>query len=95
MIENEELGVNGEVTRPIMADDHWFAVMGTTGDTKTIWDKNEPAEVEIARQAFESLKAKGYTAFRVTGKDGEKGEKMTEFDPDAERVILVAPLMGG
>lgn len=72
-----------------------IATMDGTGDTKRIWDKNNPDEVEDARASFDRLRAKGYLAFHVTGKDGERGEQMTKFDPNAERMILVPAFKGG
>ena len=72
-----------------------MAVMGEPGDTKHIWDKRKEEEVEAARTLFKALTKKGYRAFHVTGKDGEKGEQMNEFDPNAERVILVPQMAGG
>lgn len=72
-----------------------MAVMGETGDSKHIWDKNKPAEVEAARAMFDTLTKKGYRAFHVHGKEGEQGEQMREFDPHAERVIFVPQMQGG
>jgi hypothetical protein len=74
---------------------HWMACMDHTGDTKVMWSKDNEDEVETARQAFKNMKKKGYTAFRVTGKNGEPGEQMNEFDPDAERIIFTKPQAGG
>lgn len=80
---------------------HALAVMGEPGDTKHIWNKSNEVEVEAARTLFKKLTKKkseggaGYLAFHVTGKDGEKGEQMNEFDPNAERMILVPPIAGG
>ena len=71
-----------------------LCVMDQTGDTKTIWDKNNPEEVEVARATFDKLKKKKYVAYSV-GKDGEKGKVITEFDPDAEKLIMSPPLAGG
>jgi hypothetical protein len=50
-----------------------LCVMGPSGDTKTIWDKNKPDEVGAARQQFDTLRKKGYLAYRVQpgGKTGE------------------------
>lgn len=72
-----------------------MAVMGQDGDTKIIWDKTKPDEVENARESFNRLRSKKYIAFRVEGKNGDKGEQITEFDPNAERIILSPPLVGG
>lgn len=75
---------------------HAFAVMGTAGDTKVIWDPDSPVEVEAARAQFNTLtKNNKYRAFYVSGKEGRKDEVMTEFDPAAGRIILVPPMAGG
>lgn len=74
---------------------HAMAVMGKEGDTKHMWDKTKPAEVEAAKTLFDSLRGKGYAAFQVKGKDGERGEIMREFDPTAERIIFAPQLQGG
>ena len=52
-------------------------------------------KVAQARATFDGLRAKGYVAFRVEGKDGAKGSVMHEFDPAAEKMILCPPLQGG
>lgn len=74
---------------------HWMAIMGKEGDTKQIWDPEKPDEVEAARVVFDQLRAKGYTAFSVHGKEGEKGKEMKVFDPTAGRVILTPRITGG
>lgn len=71
-----------------------LCVMDKTGDTKTIWDKSNPDEVAVARETFDKLKKKMYIAYSV-GKDGEKGKVINEFDPDAEKLIMSPPLVGG
>lgn len=71
-----------------------MCVMDQTGDTRTIFDPNNPDEVDVARETFKSLKKKGYIAYSVK-KDGEKGEVMTEFDANAGKIILAPPLRGG
>lgn len=73
-----------------------MAVMGRDGDTKKVWDRTKPDEVEDAKRTFDFLvREKRYVAFHVTGKDGDKGEQMREFDPSAGRMILVPALAGG
>jgi hypothetical protein len=85
----------------VPAGKHAFAVMGERGDTKHIWDKRKEVEVEAARVLFKKLTkpvrdgGAGYRAFHVTGKDGEKGDQMDEFDPNAERMIFVPAMAGG
>lgn len=74
---------------------HEMAVMDHTGDTKVIWDPDNADEVAAARAQFEALRKKGFAAFRVRGKDGEKGAQITAFDPQAEKLILVPQMVGG
>jgi len=72
-----------------------MAVMGKEGDTKYIWDKNVPAEVEVARSTFNGfVKDKKYLAFKVNDK-GDKGEQVRDFDPNHERYIFAPPMVGG
>lgn len=71
-----------------------MAVMDRTGDTKTIWDADNPDEIEVARDTFDKLRKKGYLIYRVN-KMGNKGEQMLSFDAKAEKMIAVPPVVGG
>lgn len=71
-----------------------LAVMGRKGDTKIIWSADNADEVGNARRAFDDLRGKGFMAYAVADR-GRKGEQITEFAPDAERLILVPPMRGG
>lgn len=70
-------------------------VMDGTGDTKSIWDPENEAEVAAAEAQYNVLTKKGYRAFTVTGKDGEQGEQMDKFDPKAGRMIMIPQMAGG
>lgn len=72
-----------------------MAALDNTGDTKTIWDRTKPDEVAAAKATFDTLKKKGYTGYHVKGSEGTKGEIMREFDPNAERMIMVPQMVGG
>jgi hypothetical protein len=73
-----------------------MAALDLTGDTKTMWDPNSADEVAEAKAQFDRLRAKGYSAFRVDDKDpNKKGARMAEFDPEAQRMILVPQMQGG
>ena len=78
----------------IEGTDHMLSVMGREGDVKTIWNKSNTDETEHAKKTFDEMKAKGFMAYRVRG-DGGKGEAMTEFDPNAEKMIMSPPMQGG
>lgn len=72
-----------------------------SGDTKIVWDSDNPEEVENARATFDRLTSahpgpgkRRYVAFHVK-KNGEQGGRMERFDPDAEKIILVPQIAGG
>lgn len=71
-----------------------LCVMDATGDTKRIWDPNNPDEVEDARASFDRLKKKGYVAYKVN-EAGDKGEVIREFDASAGKIIMAPPMKGG
>lgn len=71
-----------------------LSVMDRTGDTKVIWDSGNADEVAVARDTFTKLKKKGFLAYSVK-KGGEKGTILTEFDPEAEKIIMSPPMAGG
>lgn len=85
---------NNEFDEAIKAGMGGFAIMGLEGDTKSIWNPRDADEVEVAKAQFKDLTAKGFSAFRV-GEDGKKGTRMTEFDPEAGKVIMARPIVGG
>lgn len=72
-----------------------LSIMNHTGDTKVVWDPDNPDEVAAAKIQFDTLKGKGFAAFRVQGPKGEQGEQITEFDPKAVKMILIPPMRGG
>jgi hypothetical protein len=72
-----------------------IAILNHTGDTKVIWDPNNPDEVAAAKVQFDSLIGKGFAAFKVVGVKGEQGDQIRTFDPKAGRIILIPALQGG
>ncbi len=72
-----------------------MAVLGANGHTKIVWDRTDDVDVEGARDMFNVIKAEGYMAYKLEGKDGRKGEVITDFDPKAERIVMAPPLQGG
>ena len=71
-----------------------LAVIDETGDTKYIWNKDNPTEIKEAEKTFNRFKKKNYIAYSVD-KKGNKGEIMHTFNPKAEKVILAPPMAGG
>jgi len=71
-----------------------MVILDQSGDTKHIWDRNNEAEVEEARSLFDRMKARGMVAWSVTRK-GDKDQRITDFDPQAEKIIFAPALQGG
>ena len=72
-----------------------WAVMGVDGDTKRIWDPTNPEEVEVAREQFRTLTVDHrYRAFKVDRR-GERGDMVTNFDPEEKSYIFVPAMAGG
>ena len=69
-------------------------VIDVTGDSKIIWDHTNQDEVDAARETFNRLRKKGHTAYAVK-EHGGRGEIITEFDPEAEKIILAPRMVGG
>jgi hypothetical protein len=71
-----------------------MVILDRSGDTKHIWDRSNADEVAAARAVFDQMTKKGYQAWSVTRK-GDKDRRITEFDPEAEKMILAPALVGG
>jgi hypothetical protein len=71
-----------------------LCVLDESGDTRIQWDKYNPEQVAAAEARFDELKAKRYLAYKVD-KGGGQGEVIDKFDPNAGRIILHAPMVGG
>ena len=69
-------------------------VLNEEGDTKVIWDPENSDEVSAAREQFNTLKKKGFTAYSVK-KGGDKGKALDSFDPDSGMIIMVPKIVGG
>jgi hypothetical protein len=71
-----------------------LAIMDRSGDSKHIWNPNDPEEVKTMRELFNSEKKKGRTAYTVN-RQGEKGEIVKDFDPAIDKIIFAPALVGG
>ena len=69
-------------------------VMDGGGDSQIRWNPDNAGEVEAARAHFTALRAKRYLGFRMSA-SGSKGTQLDSFDPDAERILMVPPSVGG
>ena len=69
-------------------------ILDETGDDRLVWDKENGREAKQAKKKFNDLIAKGYSAFSVDH-EGEKNKKITEFDIDAEEILMVPETVKG
>lgn len=79
---------------------HVLDVMDSSGHTSVTWDPANPESVADARREFERLVRDGYQAYRMASV-GEHAvvettdERITEFDPEAGRILLIPHRVGG
>lgn len=69
-------------------------VMDVTGHLEIKWSRNNEEEIESARAIFDEKTEAGYSAFKIKTLGGQ-GERINEFDPTAEKIMLVPQLKGG
>lgn len=69
-------------------------ILDDTGDERIVWDKDNGREAKQAKKKFLELLKKGYTAFSVDHQS-EKNRKITEFDIDAEEILMVPETVKG
>ncbi len=76
-------------------------VMNAGGDRSVRWDRQRArdgdldavAAVREAERLFEEARARGASAFRVA--PGRPAERLDRFDPEAEQIVVVPPVVGG
>jgi hypothetical protein len=76
-------------------------VLSARGDTTIEWDGQkvelgEPEALSAVREAeriFAEQRARGATAFKVS--PGEQAERIDDFDPRAEQIVVVPRVAGG
>ena len=85
------VGSGWQTSMPFLKE---YGLTVEAGDTKLIWSSDQNDEVANARRTFNDLRAKGFSAFSVKG-NGEKGAAVREFDPEAEKLIMVPQIAGG
>jgi len=67
-------------------------ILNREGDSEIQWNKEDPASLEAAKVIVEDLQKQGNAAFAK--KNGETA-LVRQFDPDAEEILIVKPLVGG
>ncbi|GHO95894.1 hypothetical protein KSF_059420 [Reticulibacter mediterranei] len=76
-------------------------VLSKRGDDRLTWDEqkfqmNDPeatAAVREAERIFAETRARGATAFRV--EPGKPTQRIDQFDPTAQQILIVPRVVGG
>lgn len=76
-------------------------VMSRRGDDRVTWDEQKVqvgdadaiAAVREAERIFAQERAKGATAFKV--EPGKPTQRIEQFDPAAEQIVMVPRVVGG
>ena len=71
-----------------------FRILSQNGDDRIVWDRRIKDQVKEAFKKFKELIKRGYTAYAATS-TGNRGHKITEFDPSLEEIILVPRTVPG
>ena len=69
-------------------------IMGRQGDARLLWNSDIPEEVIKVKAQFEEAMKRKCLAFEGTP-DGSPGKRITEFNPLAERIVIIPQLAGG
>jgi hypothetical protein len=69
-------------------------ILSEKGDERVVWDKDNGQEAKEAKVKFLELIKKGYTAYSVDV-NGQKNQKIDEFDVDAEEILMVPKTVKG
>ena len=83
---------------PVAEDEHVILTLDRKGDSRFSWNPRNREDVAAARAHFESLKDKGYLAYRV--RNGEKtAETVSDWERDdlasAGEIVMVPQTVGG
>jgi hypothetical protein len=71
-----------------------MSVMDGTGHSTLTWTADDPDRIAAAREAFDNLIRKGYSAFGSKAKTDAK-HALDRFDPTMEELVMVPRTVGG
>ena len=71
-----------------------LSVMDASGDKEVTWQPDSPSEVAAARAIFDAVKRRGYLLYSQPAAGGS-GVAVRQFDPNAENMIAVPPIVAG
>lgn len=72
----------------------WLKVLKESREEKFFWNPDSEDETEAARKKFNDYMKQGFIACKMV-EQGEKGVQVSEFDPEAEEIFMLALADGG
>lgn len=69
-------------------------IMDSSGHSRLTWELDRPDQIAAAREVFDSLIQKGYSAFGSKAKTDAK-RTLDTFDPTLEELVMVPRTVGG
>ena len=73
-----------------------IATLGRSGHVVTKWDETLPETVNEAKVTFDDLLGEGFTAFQTIAEAPTRpAEQIREFNPTAERIVMLPRFVGG
>ena len=73
---------------------HVMKILCDKGDDLIVWDMDNGKQAKQAKETFEKLMKDGYRAFSLDSR-GNKNIEITEFDVEAEEILMVPPTAKG
>lgn len=84
------------ISEPVPAGHGALIIPDSTGDTRTVWNHADPAQVAETRRRFDEVIAMGYGAYEIpAGGHGEDAVLTRTFPETAERVVMFRQPVGG
>ena len=69
-------------------------ILNAQGDEKVEWDTEVQETVETAASRFAELLLTGSIPI-IPSHGGNAAKRLQEFDPNAERIVMIPPMQGG
>lgn len=82
------------MTATLSTEEHSIHITNNTGDFEVAWHRDNRDEVKAAKAAFNQAVKDKMLIYR-TDRHGNKAERITTWDPDAEKIVATRQFVGG
>ena len=70
-----------------------LSMMDSSGDKEVTWHPDSPSEVAAAKAIFDAVRRRGYLVYSQPA--GGNAVALGQFDPNAEDMVAVPPIVAG